>query len=106
MKTRTGFVSNSSSSSFCIFGCILTDNILNSLKEKANKKAPNKSHLDRWSTCRELGLSTYRDAEFGDTYVGLNANNVSLETLQSFKEQLVELIGDEEFNIVSGEYEN
>jgi hypothetical protein len=68
MKTRYGFISNSSSTSFCIFGTIINEEI----KEK-----------------------TFLDVFYGDpnmdgvTYIGLEYSNIQdTETGQQFKERI------------------
>lgn len=54
MKIRTGFVSNSSSSSFCILGFKVTPEILESVRQLADKseKAKNRSPENYWCCTR------------------------------------------------------
>jgi hypothetical protein len=53
MKTRKGFVSNSSSTSFCIYGA--------SIKET--------SDVDIWEKAIEAGLIAYSRPEYNDDYM-------------------------------------
>ncbi len=57
MKIRTGFVSNSSSSSFCILGFKITPEIMEKVRELADKseKANNRSPENYWC-CTKCGF--------------------------------------------------
>ena len=79
MKTRAGFVSNSSSSSFCIYGTcfdVYNRSERNDIEEKAEK----------------LGLSTYRPPE-GPLYVGHDLTSCPLDvTMGDFRKGIEELL--------------
>jgi hypothetical protein len=85
MKIRTGFVSNSSTSSFCIYGSHIDgDNYDEEFYEKVEN----------------LGLECYENERSGGYFVGLSPVNLQDdETGLQFKERikalLKQLVGDE-----------
>lgn len=121
MKLRKGFVSNSSSSSFAIFGIEESASTLaEMLSEKMEKKAlPDgvdpedaEDEIDSWSVkeiIEEKGLSCYDD-EGGTLYVGLDVFGMEEdETKRQFKARisakLKEVFGkDFTIDYLSGEY--
>jgi hypothetical protein len=91
MKIRAGFVSNSSSSSFCLFGIYLTDTDAETMVKygtKAVKPAPEEgsaeaedydeyAYLDDFSAeCDKAGLELLTDYENGGAYLGLSYENM------------------------------
>lgn len=78
MKFRNGFVSNSSSSSFLIYGVCLTDEEL---------EAALGPDVDAWSHLRKAGLN-YEHPDYCGHYVGLSWDAVGDdETGAQFKER-------------------
>jgi hypothetical protein len=73
MKIRQGFVSNSSSTSFCIYGVRLTDNDL--VKDD-----------DLWRKAQMVGLESHLDYDGSAVYLGRAFKNISdNETGADFK---------------------
>lgn len=114
MKIRAGFVSNSSSSSFCILGIKMTGAIrekLEKLAEKAYKKK-GKEIPEDWKEeeSSELayvcGFEFYDDenSEYGDI-IGHDLNGLTPEQVVEVGKELKEAFGDEfTFKVMSGEY--
>ena len=72
MKIRTGFVSNSSSSSFCIFG-IYADGSGDATREQYD----------------EAGFSTYNPYDDGSFYAGVDFTEMGLdETKRQFQDRV------------------
>jgi hypothetical protein len=94
MKIRTGFVSNSSSSSFCIYGCCFeTSEIEEILKEKYSDKSEDEiSDM----ICEDLGseemfknLDVITDYECGNVWIGRSWSKITDdETGRQFKESI------------------
>lgn len=75
MKTRAGFVSNSSSTSFCIMGVAVSENNYEKL----------------YLLTKETDLDYYIDCYDDRTYVGLEPNEMKdTETLAEFKQRALE----------------
>lgn len=105
MKVRAGFVSNSSSSSFCIFGCKLTDELFEILKKKALEIKPDLCDSnDPGVVCWSLGLKYYPSYDSGKV-VGLTADDSTIDELVKLQEKLIGIIGEGfEFRVISGEW--
>ena len=91
MKIRNGFVSNSSSTSFCIFGaCIDVENgeecayeWIESVLEKANEKSDTKLTF-------EFPIESY---DHDEVFVGVSPNNIGEdETFAQFRERIKQAI--------------
>src|ERR1035437_8575411 len=102
MKVRTGFVSNSSSSSFCIFGAggvsrrqiVVTDELVKILNKNGVKgtKEDFENDLDMSSCAEALGLDCYY-IDGGDYYVGVSFMSIEdHETGKQFKERVQALL--------------
>ena len=102
MKVRAGFVSNSSSSSFCIYG---TSMELNEIREKIKEsnlipqeKLDRMEEEDEWYELGEileekLGLSTYQSEDY--FWIGREWSNIDdEETGRQFKEGVEKKIED------------
>lgn len=80
MKIRTGFVSNSSSSSFCILG-------IESNNEKLNLSENEILELDNTDLIHEYGIGDGNESE----YMGMNPEQMKdEETLLQFKQRIVD----------------
>lgn len=62
MKVRNGFVSNSSSSSFCIFGVVVNDKILEIVKKKV--KAEAQTETEEYMVCEKCGHTPRSSPKF------------------------------------------
>lgn len=98
MKIRAGFVSNSSSSSFCLFGIQLNQAVFNTFPVSKKKKIEKLEDdcIDATEYLEELcdkgGLSVERN-EYGMYYVGFRfADMEDGETKQGLKERVVAAI--------------
>ncbi len=105
MKYRSGFVSNSSSTSFCIYGtCFCDQEIYKKIAEKIGFKYDNNEGIDLYelgdAICKKFGL-TYSTGPGGDyLYIGRDLSSMKDdETFGAFKkkieEDLTELLGEE-----------
>jgi len=88
MKMRQGFVSNSSTTSFCIYG-FQTDT--DAYSEKADQE---------YKKMQELGLSSYHNYNAGVYYYGMDVTKCAdKETMWDFKQRAVnalkEFFGDQ-----------
>ena len=91
MKTRQGFVSNSSSSSFLIYGAELS-----SYKDEIKKKLGIEDK-NRYELCdiiqKETGLEVETGSEGDDLYVGKSWDNIKDdETGLQFKQEIENII--------------
>lgn len=114
MKQRAGFVSNSSSSSFCILGVKMTGAIREKLEKLAEKayKEDGEEIPEDWEDeeSSELayacGLEFYDDekSEYGDI-IGRNLEGLTPEQVVEVGKELKEAFGDEiTFKVMSGDY--
>lgn len=129
MKIRQGFVSNSSSSSFCVFGVMLEDpsEILEAFPQDPENPEPGCKHsFDRENMkfCPECGAEAWLEPEEDDPYevaeengyhyyecedgyafgVEIEAYTLSeLKKLDSTAKKLKKLFG-KEAKVISGEY--
>ena len=103
MKTRIGFVSNSSTTSFCIYGIRTED-------EKIKEIIENIDYLK----LREFGISTYSHYDEGATFIGrsfhaIRDDETGLEfknnTKLILKELLKENVDDQCFIYQEGWYD-
>lgn len=115
MKIRQGFVSNSSSSSFCIYGAELQDeDIKKFLPEKLQNSSDDKYEwveeayelgVEWWSVASKIedalgeGFSCFHDYEEADFYVGrelksLKDDETGADFKASVDERLTEVFGD------------
>ena len=94
MKIRTGFVSNSSSSSFCICGCKVDDDIVKKIDEEySNEKVElwNFNRLD-FFYCY-CGASNYPGDYLGMRYdETITGKNKDGETKEEFRNKVEEII--------------
>lgn len=102
MKVRAGFVSNSSSSSFCIFGCHW-DDVVDILKKKALEAkpdlyAPNDPH----SVCWAVGLRYY--PSYNGKVCGIDVDS-TIDDLVKVQKKLIDIIGDGyTLEVITGEW--
>ncbi len=111
MKIRTGFVSNSSSSSFVVWGVTLNNSKLNDMQEEKEKEAlkgwkkpenhgsdcqcskctpPEVPEIEWYELAEEAGLEY--NSEDGK-YVGISPDKMKdEETLAQFKQRIADLI--------------
>lgn len=83
MKLRTGFVSNSSSSSFCILGVIIPSEIITELTEKG-------SDIYELEEKTDLDVAEGLDVYSGEHFIGLTPDAMADdETLLEFKERIL-----------------
>ena len=100
MKIRNGFVSNSSSSSFCIYGAGIETNKLESLLNKLDIKLKYDYDEDYRYTideiAKKIGLRTYGYSDLG-YFIGLSLTQMEMdETMRQFQERIdakLKLIG-------------
>jgi len=103
MKIRVGFVSNSSSCSFCIFGyCDNKEEINKKLIENGFAKDEDDviSQLEQNDTFRETGLEVHYGPEAPYVFVGKSWSTVQddetgLEFKNSIKSEIKKLFGDD-----------
>lgn len=81
MKIRNGFVSNSSSTSFCICGMVYEGKLPEDIEDLIKSHNNLKSELDP-------SISTYYDPNCEDVYVGIDIENMeSFETRSEFEQR-------------------
>jgi hypothetical protein len=96
MKIRNGFVSNSSSSSFCVFGCRIIDESL------VNESYPSDEELEN-SLCAKLQIAASKNGkeikvgqyDYGDSNVLIGISPWSCrddETMTQFKSRVVKTV--------------
>ena len=97
MKTRIGFVSNSSSTSFCIYGTVLSAREIKEIFDISDpddmpiKKRNDKTGLGYWP-----GDSNYNDNIFiGRSWTGIKDTETGKKFKESVEEQLLELFKKE-----------
>jgi hypothetical protein len=102
VKIRTGFVSNSSSSSFCIYGNCNESGDLKELSKNIMNKEPDKEDLEDDLGCLwdeiagKLGLEYYSDCYNENFYLGKSWYNIGdNETGKEFKDKIKKILGDE-----------
>lgn len=88
MKIRNGFVSNSSSSSFCLFGIFISDDKVSSyidLKEENDYDDIDLYYLEDYPN-----LEVYHPDGFDGWFIGKSPANMSdNQTLNEFKQEIV-----------------
>lgn len=108
MKIRNCFVSNSSTSSFCILGTTVDADILKKLKKIAKKYCKNKGYkfVDSDSfkeLAEQSGLDYEIDdrSEYGDI-IGMSVANLSPAQIVETEKELIEMFGDIGFSVMVG----
>jgi len=95
MKIRTGFVSNSSSSSFCIYGASISD-------VETLAKALKIESEDDWdaikSSLEKLGLDWYGNSDYGRyigrTWSSIKDDETGAQFKKSVDDKLKDLLGE------------
>ncbi len=109
MKIRNGFVSNSSTSSFCIYGAYLSDfkgGVKEVLRDCAKKIDKNVDDYKQWDLYELLegildksGLEFYMPYDgdsvcVGRSWASIKDNETGLQFKQSVKEKVKEVFGE------------
>ena len=108
MKIREGLVSNSSTSSFLIFGTILSEDVVEELKKKFGDDGDECMYeiADKMVTDQKLDLSIHRppDSQYylGRSWSKVKDNQTGSEFKEDVKKQLTSLLGE---NIELGTHE-
>lgn len=92
MKIRMGFVSNSSTSSFCIYGVYLSDAEAQDIKNALEKTE--EDDYEFWEEkASKLGLAHHHPDGFDGHYIGMEWSNIKgSETGNQFKKRVKKLI--------------
>jgi hypothetical protein len=98
MKIRTGFVSNSSSSSFCIYGVCLTEDdfksFMQKIKEEFKDERDSYEAIDSYVYEKKLGLETH-SIEGYSFYVGKSIQEMNdSETKKQFMDRTINELSD------------
>lgn len=92
MKTRQGFVSNSSSSSFCIYGIYVEE-----------EKIENRNQFEK--NCIEIGLEVH-ESPYGSPCIGRSYSTIKDdETGKSFKDSVKEKLSKLGYDPTQKEFE-
>ena len=96
MKIRSGFVSNSSASSFCIYGTHIEDSLLEKIKKEINF---NEEEDDLYEALEEIllkhGIDLYRHSDGDIFYIGTSWKYVKdEETGKQFKDRVEKAISE------------
>jgi len=95
MKIRTGFVSNSSSSSFCIFGVYLdSEEIDDVFGFEYDTESDDRKDDERWNKVESLGFDYYGPNDYWDGYyIGVEVSECpDDQTMGDFKKSIIEKI--------------
>lgn len=90
MKIRQGFVSNSSTTSFCIYGALIAPP-----RDEAREETEEyyDAHEDMYEKCEKLGLECHSTPWDSDCYIGLEWYNLrDDETGAQFKARVEALL--------------
>lgn len=98
MKIRNGFVSNSSSSSFLIYGCSVSDGIKQIINTKLNNDNDDDYDSDDMyrnieKIIKNTDLNVFADSEYEYFFIGKSWDEVKDdETGKQFKDSIIESI--------------
>lgn len=95
MKIRMGFVSNSSSSSFCIYGAMFVDGEVDfEVEKKEGEDEESEDTSELWEErAGELGLEHHSMGDDDVHYIGISYSNIKDdETGKQFKKRIEKLV--------------
>ena len=108
MKIRQSFVSNSSSSSFCVLGCKYTEKLYNKALSIYMKENPDMTMDDiedngMHELFEGLGLRYYDETDYGRV-VGVPLTSKTVDQIIELQKKLIELFGEGTYSVFNGTY--